>query len=124
MTDQEKNQIDTEACFALWCREIQKAVHENAVAKGFWAGLDHNLAEKIALCHSELSEALEAIRSPEGISKKSEKTIGMTLLAEELADTVIRIMDLCGHLGVDLGESIIRKHAYNLKRPYLHGKRF
>lgn len=44
--------------------------------------------------------------------------------AVELADAVIRIADLCGHLGIDLDAVIEEKMAYNADRPYKHGKRF
>lgn len=43
--------------------------------------------------------------------------------AVELADAVIRIADLCGHLGIDLDAVIEEKMAYNADRPYKHGKR-
>lgn len=42
--------------------------------------------------------------------------------AEELADAVIRIADLCGGLGIDLEWAIIEKMNRNAKRPRLHGK--
>ena len=45
-------------------------------------------------------------------------------VAVELADAVIRIADLCGHLGIDLDAVIAEKMAYNADRPYKHGKRF
>lgn len=86
--------------------------HENAVKHGFWEPtLPFGTA--IALIHSELSEALEEERNgnPEGV-------------AVELADAVIRIADLCGHLGIDLEEVIEIKMAYNEGRPYKHGKKF
>ena len=39
----------------------------------------------------------------------------------ELADCVIRIMDYCGKVGIDLEEAIRIKHEYNKTRPYKHG---
>ena len=42
----------------------------------------------------------------------------------ELADVVIRIMDMCEHYEIDLGAVIMEKHDFNKKRPYKHGKKF
>lgn len=41
----------------------------------------------------------------------------------ELADVVIRAMDLCQALGLDLERAIRTKHYYNLSRPFRHGKK-
>lgn len=95
-------------------RELQKAVHDNAVKHGFWEN-PINVGEKIALIHSELSELLEAFRKPE----RDDLNTG-----EELADTVIRVMDLAQYLGIDLQSEVEKKHTYNLTRPFKHGKRF
>lgn len=97
-----------------------RAVHENAKAKGFWDG-ERNAGEAIALMHSELSEALEALRQG---NPSSEKIPPYTQLEEELADVVIRVLDFAGGHGLDLAGAIIAKHAYNAHRPRLHGKKF
>lgn len=98
--------------------EMQKAVHKNATTHGFWddAG-SKNFGEQIALMHSELSEALEADRK----SLMSEKLPGFTGVEEELADTVIRIMDTAKGLGLRLPEAILAKHEFNKGRPFKHG---
>lgn len=44
-------------------------------------------------------------------------------LAEELADIVIRCMDLAGGYNIDLQSAVEKKMEKNAKRPYLHGKR-
>lgn len=54
-------------------------------------------------------------------SAKSHKPEGV---AVELADAVIRIADLCGHMGIDLEAAIDLKMAYNETRPFKHGKKF
>lgn len=42
-------------------------------------------------------------------------------IPSELADTVIRIFDLCGYYGIDLETAILEKMKYNKVRPYRHG---
>jgi len=75
-------------------------------------------AVKIALMHSELSEALEAVRTG---NPKSEKIPEFSLLEEELADVVLRIMNFGGQLGLRISEAIVAKDEYNDNRPYKHG---
>lgn len=105
-------------------RQMQDDAYANALVKGFWdvsmelsqdaskSLTDAIYAQKIALIHAELSEALEALRE------------GDENFAEELADVVIRVADLTGYYGVDLEREIARKIAKNKDRPRLHGKAF
>lgn len=99
---------------------LVEMAHENAVAHGF---KHNNFAEAIALIHSELSEALEEDRNgnPMVYYAANGKPEGV---AVELADAVIRICDLCGHLKIDLEKVVAEKMAYNAGRPQLHGKRY
>lgn len=41
---------------------------------------------------------------------------------EELADTVIRVLDLTEALGIDIEDEIDKKMQRNEERPYRHGK--
>lgn len=84
--------------------------------QGFWDS--ENVGEKLALMHSELSEALEADRK----DLPSDKIPGFTGVEEELADTVIRILDFAGHFQLRLAEALHAKLIYNLGREYRHGK--
>lgn len=67
---------------------------------------------KIALMHSELSEGLEGIRT----GAMSDKIPDCTQIAEELADTVIRIFDFCGALNIPIWEAFPEKLIYNRHR--------
>ena len=86
--------------------------------QGFWES--KNFGEKIALIHSELSEALEADRK----SLMSDHLEGIPGVAEELADALIRIIDLAAHLQLDLGQLLHAKMQYNYLRPFKHDKAY
>lgn len=67
---------------------------------------------KIALMHSELSEATEGARK----DLMDDKLPHRKMLEVELADCVIRIMDLCGKMNLDIGGAIVEKMQYNASR--------
>jgi len=71
------------------------------------------VAEKLCLIHSEISEAMEGHRK--GLS--DDKLPHRLQIEVELADAVIRIADLAGALGLDLGGAIAEKMVFNSARP-------
>lgn len=99
---------------------LQKDIYRNARAKGFWDE-SVNIGEKLALIHAEISEALEAYRRNNPPDDKLPQFSSATV---ELADAVIRIMDLAGGIGLDLAGAIVAKVEYNKGRAYKHGKKF
>jgi NTP pyrophosphatase (non-canonical NTP hydrolase) len=141
--------------------ELRDKIHKNAVKHGFYneeasamsaaggneqtvAGIKHAFfTQRIALIHSEVSEALEADRKAKYSEPfdrfvwfddwdEGEKSFdrfnfnnyfkGTT--EDELADVIIRTLDLCGHLGIDIERHIELKMKYNESREYKHGKNY
>ena len=106
--------------FIFNARVIAEKIHDIAKEHGFWCDEPtSNFGLKIALIHSELSEALDAHRNGTHFSETIPNHLDVT---EELADAIIRIFDLAEHEGYDLCEAIISKIDFNETRPFKHGK--
>ena len=67
---------------------------------------------KLALIHSEVSEAMEGHRK----GKMDEHLPHLPSINVELADAYIRICDLAGAMNIDLGQAVAEKMAYNATR--------
>ena len=126
--------------------ELAKEVHENAVAHGWWEK-PPTLPEALCLIHAELSEALEEYREGNpliygtcALAAEDCKFSGVCDrvgrpgedegidgpckpegIAVELADVILRTLDLVAALGVDVDAVVMAKHKYNLGREYKHG---
>jgi NTP pyrophosphatase (non-canonical NTP hydrolase) len=143
--------------------QLRDEIHANAVGKGFYEdeirtmircyhsdekALEHAFfAQRIALIHSELIEAIEADRKNkyanieefetrlEDCEGYSQKELDMMYkfdfielvgnsVEDELADVIIRTLDLCGHLNIDIEKHVELKMKYNQLREYKHNKNY
>lgn len=101
---------------------LQEIVYRGNVEAGWWknisTGVPHPRGDvtlvlsKLALVHSEVSEAVEGVRK--GLMDDHLKERPMAEV--EMADAIIRALDLAGHEGWDLAGAIIEKLYYNSKR--------
>lgn len=115
---------------------LAEKAHATAREKGFW---DHEdllcpvdpseprytptepsvsnpsiVMEKLCLIHTEVSEASEAWRDTAAPSGAME---------EELADAIIRILDLAAACGYSMDTAVRAKMTKNLDRPHMHGRK-
>ncbi|QHZ60095.1 hypothetical protein PJKIFABJ_00159 [Pseudomonas phage PE09] len=101
---------------------LQDTVYKGNVTAGWWKNIVTGEAHpkgdvtlilsKLALVHSEVSEALEGVRK----DLMDDKLPHRKMIEVELADAVIRILDLCGHEGLNLAGAMVEKLYYNDKR--------
>lgn len=106
----------------IHCRnlnEYARDARETAVAHGFSFA---DVPTRIALIHSELSEALEEHRNGHpahelyfGLDGKPEG------VPAEMADVLIRVFDFCGALNIDIEAAVEGKMEYNKGRTFMHG---
>lgn len=121
-------------------KALQDICHSRAKRAGWWSCPKTGepsteeyikaslLPQKLLLIHSEISEACEADRKGLMDSHLPHRS-GVEV---ELADAVIRIMDLAGALNLDIGGAIAEKMEYNARRQdhtaaaraSEHGKRY
>lgn len=105
----------------LTIQDLCEECHAIACDRGWYAKGERNKGELIALIHSELSEALEALRDG---NKPDSKCPEYSSLEVELADALIRIFDMAGYLKLDLEGALGAKMEINRGRPHRHGKVF
>lgn len=121
---------------------LRDEIHDAVKQKGFWPeGESHNIGERLMLVVSELGEAIEAHREGRMADRDSvvwaistndrshaiEEIFAPVIkdtFEDEIADAIMRLLDLCGALKINIADHIFLKLEYNKTRPKLHGKRY
>lgn len=108
-------------------QDARRAVHDltfmchgASYMAGWWGDVqtgdldveDHHVPVKLCLIHSEISEAMEGHRK----SLMDDKLPHRPMIEVELADAMIRILDLAGALRLDLGGALVEKMRFNAQR--------
>jgi NTP pyrophosphatase (non-canonical NTP hydrolase) len=124
-----------------YLNDLRDEIYQGAADKGFHNKEEVNLPTALMLVVSELSEALEALRGgkhplfePEmSADKELQHSLPNALtfseeyrgtFEEEIADAIIRLLDIAGMVDMDVDWWVKAKMIYNKERPYKHGKGF
>lgn len=119
---------------SMQLNHLAETCYEDAYDNGWWDAYDNKgnaerLGEKLLMIHSEVTEAVECLRDCEdayvlietdACDHISGKPVGFAI---ELADILIRTLDICGYLGIDIEKAVKTKLEYNRTRGYRHGNK-
>lgn len=102
--------------------DLAKRIHSDAKSMGWYdKGKTKTDVESLMMVVTELAEAVEELRNghePVYTYAESPKPEGWGV---EIADAIIRLIDLAEYKGLDLESIIDQKLKYNLTRGYRHG---
>lgn len=95
-----------------------------------WFDTERIFGDEIALIHSEATEAYEEYRNGHSpgeryysgpFADQQDRTGKPEGIPSELADIIIRVLDVCERYGIPIDEVVAEKLAFNATRGYRHG---
>ena len=135
MSTKKTNPDQKDDVFATGLTAAAEKIHQDNKQKGFW-DKEREIGTLLMLVTSELAEALEADRKGKYAGKIAAADIDeeefpqwfeqnvKDTFEDEMADTVIRILDICGAMDIDLEWHINQKLKYNRTREHKHSKAY
>lgn len=110
------NEEEYKLYYADQVAQIEQLCHGLAREAGWWDNRDLDDPQTIPTClclvHSEISEAMEGARK----NRMDDHLPHRKAFEVELADAMIRILDLAGAYQLDLGGALVEKLVYNTQR--------
>ena len=110
------NEEEYKLYYANQVAQIEQLCHGLAREAGWWDNRNLDDPQTIPTClclvHSEISEAMEGARK----NRMDDHLPHHKALEVELADAMIRILDLAGAYQLDLGGALVEKLVYNTQR--------
>lgn len=113
--------------------KLSKQLHDFQIEAGF---TDANVVQRLMLVHSEISEAFEAFRKDKYANLEEFESMFFVdeihfkmafegfikdTIEDELADSVIRLLAICGENNINIERHIKLKMKYNELRGYKYG---
>jgi len=119
--------------------ELSKEINKDVREKGFWNDMDSSISfldgeikkatkdafisQKISLVHTEISEMTEAMRK-ENYEAEGHGLYKKDSFVDEIADSIIRLLDIVGELDIDIDSQIKWKLEKNKQREFKFNKQF
>lgn len=106
--------------------QLANMVHHNAIDKGFHPmsePIETFIANQCNNMHGEIQELWDSWRAGTQWDQCDKPVPNLSCTGEELADIIIRALDVSRRLNIDIVAAINMKHQYNTTRPHKHGKK-